>query len=101
MPTPTLVRVGDELTAADRRNRHPDLAARSTASRSRQELIRTRNRLAAAEQARARAEELGRHNQALADERDRLATQHQAVLASTSWRITAPLRSLRHLFKLG
>ena len=93
---PALVRVGAELQAATHPDA-PDLAALDGVA-LRRELIRTRNQLAAAEQARERAEQMARRNQALADERERLETVHRAVLASTSWRITAPLRRLRHLW---
>lgn len=66
-------------------------AAAETAAETAAELARLRDALAA-----ARAE-AGALHQALAQERaraDHFQAEHQAVLASTSWRLTAPLRRL-------
>jgi len=94
---PALIRVGGELRAAAAdlaKPPGPDLAALDGVA-LRRELTRTRQQLAAAEQAREHLENLGRRNQALADEVGRLAASHQALLNSTSWRLTAPIRSAR------
>lgn len=67
------------------------LAAAETAAETAAELARLRDELAAA---RAEADGL---QQALAQQRaraDHFQAEHQAVLKSTSWRLTAPLRRL-------
>lgn len=73
-------------------------AAAETAAETAAELARLRDELAAQGLALAAARaEAGALHQALAQERaraDHFQAEHQAVLASTSWRLTAPLRRL-------
>jgi hypothetical protein len=98
---PALVRVGAELVAAGR-DPAPDLATLDGIA-LRRELTRLRGELAAARAAAQAADELGRRNQALGAEIGRLTQAQHALLASKSWRLTAPIRAtsarLRRLFR--